>query len=225
MADIAAILDPTITELVALKLIKRRPKWDDEDRYREWWNVAKKLQRFMTVLVEVKTSLEDFRRDKKWSLPLPVSIAYLAMPKDLDIPQEKVPAAWGILEYRTVSNCVRLARSPVLQEVTIEEQRGVIFQIALRRDHHTRYERMREFRRDLAITRNAEVSRTRMIHGMQAMSSIVRGQHGSVEGALEWHGIKHFPDYFLVELRKLWGQVPAGEQRRPDPGITDSRTP
>jgi hypothetical protein len=213
VADVAAVLSPTVTELVALKFIKRRPKGDDEKGRREWWDAAKRVQRLMTALVEVKTSVGDFHGDKKWSLPIPVNIAYTAIPKDLDIRLDEIPSAWGVLEYSAVTECVRLARVPVVQNVSVEQQLQVVLQIAVRRDHHTRYERMREFRRGIVITRNAEVSRTRTLDAMRAMMSIVEGKHGSVEGALEWNGIKHIPSYALVELRKLWACTEAAPKQ------------
>ena len=222
VADVAGALDPTITELAALKFIKHRPKWNGASTYLEWWDAsrqaektwweaAKQVQQLMTVLVEVKTSRSDFQNDKKWSLKIPVTVAYLAIPKDLGIRLDKVPVPWGILEYNAVTEDVRLRRVPLIQDVTHEQQRDVVFQIAIRRDHHTRYARMREFRRGATIERNKEVSRIRMGDAMRAMASIVKGQHGSVEGALEYHNIKHFPDYELPGLQELWGQMGAAK--------------
>lgn len=216
VADVAGVLDPTITELVALKFIRPRPKWNfanpldprrDDNGYREWGKIAKKAQRLMTVLVEVKTSRGDFRGDEKWSRPLPVDIAYLAVPEDLGLRVDEIPSSWGLLEYNAVTDCVRLGHPPVIQNVSIEKQLDVVFQIALRRDHYTRHERMREFRRGIAITRNAEVSRTRILDAMRAMISIVEGKHGSVDGALEWHGIKRIPDHDRIQLEKLWARA------------------
>jgi len=195
---------------VALKFIKRRPKWDKENEYRDWWEAAKKAQKLMTVLVEVKASCGDFRSDKKWSLPVPVNVAYVAIPNDLDIRLEEIPAAWGVLEYGAVADGVRLGRLPVIQNVTTEQQLEVVFQIAVRRDHHTRYARIREFRRGVVIQQNAYISRTRTLDAMRAMTSIVEGKHGSVDGALQWHGIKRLPDYCRAELDKLWGRLARG---------------
>jgi len=205
VADVAGILNPTLTELVGLKFIKRRPKWQDgETVYRDWWDASKQVQQLMTALVEVKTSRVDFQGDKKWSLGIPVNIAYLAVPEELGIRDDELPAGWGLLEYSAITEIVRLKRVPIIQKVTVKQQRDVILEIAIRRDHHTRYQRMREFRRKAAIVNNADISRTRVSNAMRAMMSIIEGKYGSVEAALAWHGIKHIFEGDRAQLQKLW---------------------
>jgi hypothetical protein len=211
VADIAAILDPTITELLRMKLINHQPKHTDEVGYRQWREAAKHVQRLMTVLVEVKTSRSDFRRDIKWSIPIPADIAYLAIPKELEVRFEEIPEPWGVLKYSGFTDGARLARPPTPQKTTVEQQLEIAVQIAIRRDHHTRYARLREFRRGLVIARNAEISRDRGLAAMRAMISIVQAEHGSIEATLEWHGIKHLPAFVMSELRRLWGRAPKTE--------------
>jgi len=162
------------------------------------------MQKLMTVLVEVKISRSDFRSDKKWALAIPVNIAYLAVPTDLPLCADEVPASWGILEYRAGTEDMRQRRVPIIQDVGADQQRDVIFQIAVRRDHHTRYERMREFRRGIVAVQNKDISRTRMQDATRAVMSILEGKHGSVEGALSWHGVKHLRDDDLERLQTLW---------------------
>lgn len=108
VADIAAVLDPTITELVALKLLKRQPRYGCPG-YKEWDTQVRQVHRFMTALVEVKVSRSDFSGDQKWTLPLPTNLAYLAFPKGL-ITESEYPAGWGLLEYSIETDCVRCRR-------------------------------------------------------------------------------------------------------------------
>ncbi len=204
VADIASMVSPTLTELVNLKLLKRRPKWN-QPGYREWWDVAKQRQQslgLLTVLVEVKTSRSDFSGDKKWTLPVPTHLAYLAVPQGLVI--DEVPKGWGLLEYSPAGKTVTCRVVPEVMNVTVEQQLAVVHGVAVRRDHHTRYERHRAFQKELTVTRNESISRTRVVSAMSAMKSIVRGEHGSVKAALEYYGIRHFPEYALLGLEELW---------------------
>lgn len=207
VADIAGVLNPTMTELIELKLLKRKPRYSHPD-YQAWHELAKDAQKLMTVLVEVKTSRADFRGDRKWVLPIPTNLAYVAIPKDLAVGMDEMPANWGVLEYWESTDCVRCLRVPGVGAVTTEQQLSVVLQVAIRRDHDTRYERIRKFRREILTSQNENVSRTRVNTAMRAMSSIVHGKYGSLEAALEYHGIKHLAEYDMLGLRKLWAIAP-----------------
>jgi len=209
VADLAGVLQPTQTELIKLKFVRPRKKYNDYEEFRAAVNT---LQRLMTCLVEVKTSRADFVGDKKWKAVHVVDLAYLAVPRGLIKPEEW-PAKWGILEYNETRDEVKCIRTPEIGCASMEEQRDVILGIAIRRDHHTRYERAREFQRERRIEHNESVSRTRAIDAMRAMKSIVDGQHEDVEGALRYHGVKAFPGHFMKDLKSLWaisGQTDEG---------------
>ena len=211
VADLATVLSPTMTDLINLKLVKRRD-WDTSEE-------ARKLQRLMTVLVEVKTSRSDFCGDRKWVAPPPANLCYLAVPDTLTIKPEEFPVGWGVLEYYSTKRgfpYVRCVRVPAVREVTVEQQLNVVLAVALRRDNNTRYEYMNKMRREIRENQNADISRTRVIRAMQAMASIVRGEHGSVQNALEYHGIGHphvghLPEYYIKTLETLWAIVPPAE--------------
>lgn len=215
VADLAGVVSPTLTELQDLKLIKRRPKWNQLG-YKEWWAQAKEFQRqtgVITAIVEVKTSLSDFRSDSKWGKPAPAQLAYLAIPQDLPVNMNEWPVGWGLLLYSPVSGCVRIAASPTLHEIALEQKFRIVHEIAVRRDHHTRYERHRALRKELAATRNEDISLTRMSKALRGMRSVVRGEHGSAEKALEYHGIKkHIYESYLVEIEKLFGIAPRNQR-------------
>jgi len=206
VADLAGIWCPTITELVKMKLIHRRPAWEKGQAvYREWWERAKKVQRRMIVLVEVKSAEGDFKSDGKWKQQIPADLGILAVPADWGIVDDEVPPAWGILKYYDQTGVLRLARVPEIQTVSVEQQLEVAVEIAVRRDHLTRHARLREFRRQLVVTQNENISRTRVLDAMRVMEAIVEARYGSVEETLERWNIKHLPKYYLPELRALWG--------------------
>lgn len=120
-ADLAAVLAPTITELVKLKLLRPRPRTRlVPGLYSEWWNEGKALQRVMTVVVEVKTTRADFCGDKKWEMSIPADLAYLTVPKGL-LSSDEWPNGWGILEYNEQSSTVRCGRPPELRQASSEQ--------------------------------------------------------------------------------------------------------
>lgn len=143
IADVAGVLSATQTELIMLKLLKRRPEYRSPG-YEAWHEIYMSLIRLMTVLVEVKTSRSDFRGDKKWTRPIPTDLAYLALARGIARPDE-FPVGWGILEYH--EGVLRCLRPPAPRVSTLQERLHVILQVAMRRDNVTRYERMRAFQR------------------------------------------------------------------------------
>lgn len=213
VADVAGVIDPTETELIKLKLVRCKPPWKSSPEIRQAWEVTKDAAwQLMTVLVEVKTSRSDFVGDKKWKLPIPTNLAYIAAPATLKIADEEIPDGWGVLTYHEGQDCVRCRRVPKINQATVEQQRDVILSVAVRRDHDTRYERLRELQREIRARQNEDVSRTRSLKAMSAMAAIVNGEHGSIQGALDYHGVKGIPSYFMPELEKLWAIKRAEEQ-------------
>lgn len=208
IADLASVIEPTATELVSLKLMRRCPRYKPgtRDEYKQWWAEAKEMQQLLTVLVEVKTSRSDFRGDRKWLEVLPVNLAYLAIPKSVKVKPEEWPQGWGVLMYDEAKDLVRCVRAPQVHLVSLKQQRDAILAVAVRREHHTRYERLREFQREQRIDQVEEKSVMRIVTVARLMHSIAKGEHGSVQGALEWHRVKGIPKYFMPELEALWPQ-------------------
>jgi hypothetical protein len=202
VADVAGVLSPTQTELIDLRLLRRRPNWRTPE-YEEWKNELAAKHILMTGLVEVKTSMSDFRSDKKWELPSPTNLSYLAIPHDLQIPAEKLPAGWGLLIYKNES--IRCTRPPDIRTVTTEQHLSVILEIAVRRDHQTRYEHLRRCQREAREYRNQGQSLTRVRDALRAALSVARGEHGSIAGALQYHGIRNSENIYVRDLECLWG--------------------
>jgi hypothetical protein len=205
IADLAGIVSPTLTELQNLKLLKRRPKWNQAG-YKEWWPAAKALQEStgtLTAIVEVKTSPADFRNDTKWGKSIPAQLAYLAIPQEMQIDRE--PEGWGLLLYSDVSKTVRCVKVPRVNNIPLEQKFNIVLEIAIRRDHHTRYERHRDLVKQMRNDENERISRTRVTTAWRAMLAIVRGEHESVERTFEHYGVKHIPSFELKEIEKLFG--------------------
>lgn len=134
VADVAGVIIPTRTELLDLKLIPRQPHWRNLVARQEWYDNAKTMIQTYTCLVEVKTSRSDFARDRKWGSPVPTNLAFLVSQKGLVSPAEW-PEGWGILEC--CEGKVRCLRPAPLTLVSIENQRDVIFNIAMRLHNET----------------------------------------------------------------------------------------
>jgi hypothetical protein len=138
IADIAGVIRPTQTEILALKLMHRCPRWNSINHLAqsEWRASIDSMKRQpYTMLTEVKTSRSDFRKDHKWDLVMPTNLAYLAVPEGL-ISEEEWPTNWGILEYQH-DGTVICRRNACLTPVSTEAQRDVIFEISQRLLHTT----------------------------------------------------------------------------------------
>jgi hypothetical protein len=211
IADLAAVLCPTQTELINLKLLRRAPPWIRYDEgfnelppntnYAAWSAERESLIRIMTCLVEVKTTRSDFCGDRKWTAALPTDLAYLAVPRGLITPEEW-PAGWGILEHS--DNGIRQRRPPTPGITTTEQQRDVILSIAVRRDHHTRYARWRELQKEQRIRQSEDKTISRLGSLTRAVLAITQGKHETVKNCLDYHGLRKMPKWAMEPLEKLW---------------------
>ncbi len=209
IADVAGVICPTQTELQDLKLIRRKQSWKKPEEERAAWQVeASILNRMMTVVVEVKTSRSDFRGDHKWEWEPPADLCWLAVPAGL-IAETERPKGWGILEYSDKRDCMISRVVPPIRTTTPEQQRDLVYAVACRRDNHTRYEHINRLRKEYRDEDKYRQSLTRVKDAMRAAISVARGEHGSVEGALEYHRIKLRGTYELeaLGLTTLWGMA------------------
>lgn len=220
IADLAGVIDPTETELLKLRMVPSKPRyrwsasneWKEkyQSAFAEWKEQFDPMFRLLTAVIEVKTTRGDFRGDHKWSRCCPADLAYLVVPKDL-ISQDEYPPGWGIIEYNESSDSTKTVKRPTPRLATVEEQRDIVLSIAVRRDHQTRHERIREMNRRIRDERNEDQARMTPIKAMSAMMEIAMGMHGSVEECLERHQMKRFPGYMLGELKKLWNITPKAD--------------
>lgn len=203
IADVAAAIVPTNTELQDLKLIRRLPKYNSKDHSvrTAWYKEADTLsERPYTALVEVKTSRADFTRDHKWKSPQPTSLAYLATQKGLT-KEDEWPDGWGILEFAAGAlRCLRPAR---LVEVSPEMQAGTILSLAMRLHNTVNYAASTAWR--LENKEREKAQRASEIIG--GVCSIVESKHSDFDRALSLSRLR--PNRLSVwekeRLRKLFG--------------------
>ena len=204
VADLAAVIVPTRTELVALKLLKRHPHYLSP-AYETWDAHASELTRRMTCIVEVKTTLADFRSDQnhKWSTKPPSALAFLAVPAGL-IQPDQWPSGWGILECSGEKTCY--VRPPEIHKTDLKTDIEIVCAIATRRDHFTRYQRSRDLQRKERITSGEKKMVQRFDQIARAAVSILYGQYENVESALSANGIKlaKLTARTTTQFQQLW---------------------
>jgi len=206
VADIAGVLSPTDTELQDLKLIRRRPMWKKPQEERDaWQKEVSAIRRLMAVVVEVKTSRGDFCGDKKWGMEPLADLNWVATSKGL-IKESEWPVGWGVLEYSESRDCMITKQAPVVRHATPDQQLSLVYEVAVRRDNQTRYEHLRRLQKQHRSYDNERTSVTRVKTALRAALSIAKGEHESVEGALEYHGIKigSAGELEILGLTKLW---------------------
>ena len=214
IADLAAVIAPTQTELIEMKMIPRPPRWKykgDNTHYEPqryaWEKLYKPLDRLMTCLVEVKTSRPDFRGDRKWKMTPPTDLAYLATPPGI-VSREEWPEGWGILELR--GQVVAQLRVPTARMATPEQHFSVVYQLAICCDHRTRRADMREQQKQFALHDAQRISVDRIDNIIRAVHDIAAGKLSwggplnSVEEALKSHGIRNARPCDIERLGKLF---------------------
>lgn len=195
VADLAAAIVPTQTELVKLKLVGRSPRWLSPQHV-DWAAQVRALKRsILTCVVEVKATRSDFRADLKWRKTPPANLAYLAVPGGLLKPEEW-PEGWGMLEFCASSGGLRCVKAPMLRSVEVETQRDLLHEIALRRDHRTRYALLREAQKRERLDEGTAMTCVRIDKLVDAVALLVRGRDRfgiavtSVEDALRRLNLK-----------------------------------
>lgn len=225
VADVGGAIMPTQTEYINLKLIRRPPRYDFDrrdkpgyqERYREvrdeWNTDYRKLPGILTAIIEVKTSVADFQRDIKFQIAGydTTNLRYIAMPAGL-LAKEKWPTGWGILLYGS-SDQIELnggAPEPTLRCVqpsplfnsSVEQSRRVILQLAIRRDHVSRYARLRAFQKRICIDNAERKSLTRIRQAISFVLGIAEGH--SVEDAKLMSGLRvALPNHITERIDRL----------------------
>jgi hypothetical protein len=171
VADLASVIVPTQTELINLKLLRRPPKFKyngDNSTYREKreiWNAELMVvSRRMTCLVEVKTSRSDFLGDRKWKLTPGTDLAWVAIAQGVASVSE-CPEGWGVLVLR--GDVMQQIKPPVPRQATLEEHLSVIYSIAIRRDHRTRYAQHREQQKAWRIRMREDREERRSLYALK----------------------------------------------------------
>lgn len=198
VADVASVICPTQTELVALKLLGKRPPWGST-MMPAWEAGLLARRRVMTALCEVKTSRSDFVDDRKWQTEPPTDLAYVAVPSALKNLAWQLPDTWGVLVVS--DECLRLSRTPQDRQATTEQQRDVILQIAIRRDHDTRHERIRAIMRKHRAKQSEQKSSTKIGNLIGIIEHVVNGECTPEEAAARFG--TRMPYYCVERLKRL----------------------
>lgn len=217
IADIAGVIVPTRTEAQQMKLVRRQPRYDYR-KYKDaiylaaykreseaWESLYHVLPNPMTALVEVKTSRADFSKDKKWVRVAPVNLCYLAVPQNLIRPDE-YPRGWSVLTVNE-DGAVRAVQRGKIFDVSVEQQMQTVLSIAVRRDHHTRYARLREDSKAQRLEQNERENLLRLNKAIRLIVWIRKGgldEDDTLERLLSMGGVKRLPEHTMKELRAMW---------------------
>jgi hypothetical protein len=197
IADLAGVCVPTPTEAIKLKLIGRTPRnYASEmhhDLYQKWRQSYADLPTPITAIVEVKATRADFARDDKFTRVSPANLNYLAAPCDL-LRLGEYPAGWGILLCDKHGKVSRCAQQPQFLTTALTSTLSIVLSIAMRRDNQTRYARLRDFQRAQRIQDSERKACNRFSDLARCVLSIAHGRHDSVDGAMEYHGVKKLPE-------------------------------
>jgi len=194
IADIASFVYPTRTECINLKLIRRPPPYaySQEERerrqqqYQEWQRELGCIPNRLTALIEVKTTRSDFSQDTKWNREPPTDLRYLAIPSGLLEPSE-YPSNWGVLLFdKEGTRLLRHTAGPITHK-DAEQQCRVIASIAIRRDHATRHEKLRELQKRIVLADGERKSVVRIRSAMRFVMDVMDGK--SIEDAKLYQGI------------------------------------
>lgn len=223
IADLASVIVPTQTELIAMRMIPRPPRWEYkgknegyEAKRAAWEALYVPLDRLMTCLVEVKVTRSDFRGDHKWNRIAPADLSFLAVPAGVVRPEEW-PEGWGILEFK--DDAIRKVRNPIPRVATVEQRFSIVYSILVRRDHRTRYAENRQWQREERIEQAEHVASQRLGNLIDAVRDIAAGKFWwskepirSIEEALNYHGLKKVRPGHLEKLAEIFGIAASKEK-------------
>ncbi len=150
VADIATFLEPTMTASRKLKLHDRFIDGEfvkRADIYRGYGRSLEYYEWPLTVIVEVKTTRQDFLKDVKgkFERSKPAHLCFLAYPTDI-VRDNEIPKGWGAL--RMTKDGKRIFRRP--RQPRVEPQHPghtirLLAEIAKRRDSRTRRKAFRDW--------------------------------------------------------------------------------
>lgn len=215
VADIAGVSYPNQTELINLKLIKRPPPWtydaDDivrakeEATYKSWKEIYEAIPSPLTALIEVKTSVGDFRGDRKWTAEWPTNLCYVAMPEGM-IEQAEWPLDWGIILTTQDGEHVRRAYPSKIRSSCLEQQFKIVSSLAIACDHRTRHARLRELQKSFRAGKAESRTMERISTVINFVEAIAKGQE--VEDARRYYlSYDKLPDYLIKRLEELKGRA------------------
>lgn len=220
IADVVGVSTPTTTELVNLQLLRRSPRGPDfaqrekpgyEARVAAWqtkqaaWDAERNaFPRVLTVAIEVKTSVSDFRSDTKWDRPWPTNLCYLAMPEGL-VAQEQWPSGWGVILCSEDGATIRRVIPSAVKLIPAGQNMDVVLAVAVSRDHATRYGRMRELQQKARAEQAPQETVARISKAVRFVLLVAKGlptEDAAFRAGIRGIGSKLSPS-LLAELERV----------------------
>lgn len=150
--DIGSFTYPTMSELKKSKLLKKIISEECLADYKKAELFKYRYGGILTIGVEVKITLSDFKRDldkkydfKLWGLCLPTHLSYLAFPKSLESKIEKLNYMWGRIICSDNGERILKIIPPMINALHSYEIIDFIASVGIRRDHRTRYRAERDW--------------------------------------------------------------------------------
>lgn len=217
VADVAGVITPTQTELINLKLIRRPPRTPSmpynspgyeaanarcKAEYQVWKRDFEAIPQILTATVEVKTSVGDFRGDRKWTCEeWPTNLCYVALPEGL-VDSSEMPKGWGVILLSQDGNTVKKVVPSAVCHVSVEQQLNVVLSIAVARDHATRYARLREVQRKERFDSLEAKTLGRIVNSIHFVRDVMRGV--PIDRALYQNGLRaKLPPRVIEDLASL----------------------
>ncbi len=206
VADLATFVYPTFTEWKKAKLNKRfaddayiKTGWHDSAKAsKDYSTYFTKFGYLLTVLVEVKTTIADFRKDIKRKFecdPLPAHLCYVAGPVILKDEIKTIPNGWGYIITTKDGRRVHRVRAPRVNPQNPGDISDYIAAIAIRRDHRSRYGAMRAVMKSWRAKEAHDIKELKINGAIRAFIHYFNGtgiwhKFNSINAALRAEGIK-----------------------------------
>ncbi|WP_415907081.1 MmcB family DNA repair protein [Oleiharenicola sp. Vm1] len=236
IGDVVGVSTPTTTELVGLQLLRRAPRGPDfaqrekagyDARVSAWqakqavWDAERAaMPRVLTIVIEVKTSVGDFRGDTKWNRPWPTNLCYVAMPEGL-VAQELWPRGWGVILCSQDGTEIRRVIPGELRPVAAEQNMDVVLAVAVSRDNATRYGRIRELQQKTRAELAPQETIARISSAVRFVLLCAKGvpvEVAAFRAKIPNISAKLTPD-LLAELERMRAQVGGGDNRAEAAGL------
>ena len=207
-ADVASMWSPTETEGKRLRLNDLAAATMDAKHADDWLEIAGQCRLIdrvfgpgpFAVLCEVKTSRPDFAGDRKWEVPPPAHLCFVAYPHGM-IDAAAIPVGWWGLE--TAAGGTQLKRLVRNSGRVFAQHPGPLLAfataVAVRRDHRTRHAALRDMDKQLRVTDREEKTQFRAARLLDNLANWLQGKGyppgRSFDEMLKASGIKNLPKY------------------------------
>lgn len=218
IADLAAFWVPTPTEAQRTKLIAKRPPYylpggletspELNRKWEEWRQSYADLPFPVTIVHEVKTSVQDFKRDTKWARPPVADMRVLSLTKDV-LEAASLPDGWWVLLHGSDGRLHRVLQRAPMPGITDTQRLLVVANIAERRHNRTANAFFADLQKKRRIEDQRYLVESRVSKCLSTVLKILRGEQ-SVEEALTRNlgHAHHLPAYMVEDLKRLHGKLP-----------------